>query len=195
MNIFDYSEDDLHGIIHDVCQQLVSAETGSDAVSVIIHALRRFTIFDLARVGANIRSEVEKLPEPYKSRYRVYAHDLLDKYHELMSAVKESGSFSITDKALWKEYWASAAEHLMKPDTDPRSCLSNPAGKFFYRLVYGYVMLIAGKPGHPVGTPFPGGWCVKEENGEILCPIRDKEKDLPEALCNYCPAVQDKRCL
>ncbi|HJJ39140.1 MAG TPA: DUF2115 domain-containing protein [Methanocorpusculum sp.] len=195
MNVFDYSEDDLRGIIRDVCQHLAAAESGGEAVSLIIHALRRFTIYDLVKVGASIRAEVEKLPEPYKSRYRTYAQDLLTKYHELMSSIKEGVSFSITDKSLWKKYWQSAAEYLLIRDTDPRSQIANPAGRFFYRLVYAYVMLIAGKPGHPVGTPFPGGGRVREENGEILCPIRDKEKDLPEALCNFCPAKQDERCL
>ena len=199
MNLFDYSDEELLSFAKDTCQSLTDAADGTAAADSILHALQRFTISDLQLIGANIRYEVEKLPEPYRSRYRPYASDLLDKYHECIAAVRAGTRFDITDEELWKSYWCSAAEHLLEDTADttdelPRPCTAGPAGKFFYRLVYGYVMLLAGKPGHPVGTPFPGGWKVLEEDGVILCPIRDKEKDLPQALCNFCPAVQDERC-
>lgn len=200
MNLFDYPDEELLVFAKDTCITLAAAGNGAAALSGILHALQRFTISDLQIIGGNIRYEVEKLPEPYKSRYKPYASDLLDKYHECLAAARSGTCFEITDAELWNSYWLSAAEHLLSgDDTDttdelPRPCTAGPAGKLFYRLVYGYVMLLAGKPGHPVGTPFPGGWKVLEENGVILCPIRDKEKDLPQALCNFCPAVQDERC-
>ncbi|MDO5847451.1 MAG: DUF2115 domain-containing protein [Methanocorpusculum sp.] len=199
MNLFDYSDEELLAFAKEKSQGLAAAVDGAAAAAGILHVLQRFTISDLQIIGANIRYEVEKLPEPYRSRYRPYASDLLDKYHECIAAAKAGTRFEIIDEELWKSYWYSAAEHLSEDTEDftdelPRPCTSRLAGKFFYRLVYGYVMLLAGKPGHPVGTPFPGGWKVLEEKGVILCPIRDKEKDLPLALCNFCPAVQDERC-
>ena len=195
MNVFDYSEEELRLLAENTYRTLAETISGTEAVLCIQKALQQFTIYDLQTIGANIRFDVEKLPEPYRSRYRPYSTDLLDKYHEFFSTVRTGCSFEITDTALWKEYWQTASEQILIPDTDENSlrpCSGSPAGKLFYRLVFGYVMLIAGKPGHPVGTPFPGGWKVREENGVIVCPIRDKEKDLPQALCNFCPAVQDE---
>ena len=167
---------------------------------VLKKALERYTIFDLQRVGGTIRRETELLPEPYRSRYRPYSIDLLNQYHAFLSDVRsgKSKQREILDRKLWDEFWKNAEESCFSDEVSKNSQevgIGTPAGKLFYRLVYGYAMLIAGLPGHPVGMPFPGGWTVKEENGKILCPIRDKEKDLPQALCNYCPALQDESCL
>jgi len=193
VNFFDHTGEDLKKTAEEHCHNLAGAEDGTAAVSLIVQTLRQFTIYDLQRIGANIRAEVQKLPTGYKIRYLPYAMDLLNKYHELTSAVKDNTTFTIPDKNLWKEYWTCAAEHLMKDEPDTRFGITHPAGKLFYRLIYGYTMLITKKPGHPIGTPFPGGARVTEVKGRILCPIRDKEKDLPEALCNFCPATQDER--
>ena len=49
-----------------------------------------------------------------------------------------------------------------------------------------------GEPIHPVGTPFPGGFEVKYEDDIYLCPVKDKQKDNPNAVCGFCIAEQDK---
>ena len=199
-NVFDYPKEQLAELIAETSAELLAAESAKDAVPVIKKALEKYTIFDLQRIGGNIRREVEVLPEPYRSRYRPYSQDLLTQYHAFLADVRsgKAATGAILDRKLWNEFWGRAEESSFSEEVSknaPEAGLGNPAGKFFYRLVYGYAMLIAGLPGHPVGMPFPGGWKVLEEGGEILCPIRDKEKDLPQALCNYCPAIQDKRCL
>lgn len=199
MGLFQYSTSAIRDFISETSESLRVAATGNDAVVLIEGALRRYTVFDLQRIGGAIRLEVEKLPEPYRSRYRPYSGDLLTQYYEFLSDVRKKKPippthYKILDSELWDEFWSRAKDSCFLEQTSenyPDIGLDNPAGKFFYRLVYGYAMLIAGKPGHPVGMPFPGGWKVKEEDGVILCPIRDKEKDLPQALCNYCPAKQD----
>ena len=63
--------------------------------------------------------------------------------------------------------------------------------QLFYYLLSAFTMFVLDEPGHPIGTPFPGGFRVKKENGEILCPIRDKEEEILHSICNFCPAVQD----
>ena len=199
-NVFDYPKEQLAELIAETSAELLAAESAKDAVPVIKKALEKYTIFDLQKIGGNIRREVEVLPEPYRSRYRPYSQDLLTQYHAFLADVRsgKAETGAILDRKLWNEFWGRAEESSFSEEVSknaPEAGLGNPAGKFFYRLVYGYAMLIAGLPGHPVGMPFPGGWKVLEEGGEILCPIRDKEKDLPQALCNYCPAIQDKRCL
>ena len=192
VNVFDYSDEELYRFATETGEQLARTSDGSEAVAIIAAALRRYTIFDLQTIGANIRFEVGKLPEPYRSRYLPYAQDLLDRYDAFVA--RGNGHPVISDVELWKSYWnvGIAAIFSCEPvKDDPRPALTSAAGKLFYRLVYGYTMLIAGKPGHPIGMPFPGGWSVTEENGVIYCPLRDKEKDLPHALCNYCPAEQN----
>lgn len=199
-NVFDYAKEQLAELIQTVSADLLAAESAKDAVPLIRKALEKYTIFDLQRIGGNIRRETEVLPEPYRSRYRPYSTDLLNQYHAFLADVRsgKAENGAILDRELWDAFWTRSAESCFSEavsENSPEAGLGNPAGRFFYRLVYGYAMLIAGLPGHPVGMPFPGGWKVIEENGVILCPIRDKEKDLPQALCNYCPAKQDENCL
>jgi len=45
---------------------------------------------------------------------------------------------------------------------------------------------------HPVGTSFPGGFKLKFENGEYLCPVKEKNMNTPGALCRFCVSKQDK---
>ena len=199
-NVFQYSKSELAEFVKSVSAELLAAKNAEEAVPVLKRALEKYTIFDLQRVGGTIRREADLLPEPYRSRYRPYSMDLLNQYHAFIADVRsgKAKQKEILDRNLWDEYWRRAEESCFSDEVSknsPEVGVGTPAGKLFYRLVYGYAMLIAGLPGHPVGMPFPGGWTVKEENGKILCPIRDKEKDLPQALCNYCPAVQDESCL
>ncbi len=197
MNVFAYSEEELRRFSEETCSRLASVTDGAEATALLADTLRKYTIFDLQTIGANIRFEVERLPEPYRARYRPYAQDLLDQYHGFVSHPPKN--VEITDLQLWEEYWEKGTSVLFseeRAENDPRPALANPAGKLFYWLVYGYAMLIAGKTGHPVGMPFPGGWRIYEDHGKIYCPIREKEKNLPQALCNYCPAEQDpKYCI
>ncbi len=51
-------------------------------------------------------------------------------------------------------------------------------------------MFVLDEPGHPVGTPFPGGFVVEKRGNEYFCPIRDKEEDVWYSICNFCPAKQ-----
>jgi hypothetical protein len=51
-------------------------------------------------------------------------------------------------------------------------------------------MLVLDEPGHPAGTPFPGGDEVEFTNGVYYCPVRDKAGDVDAALCPFCPARQ-----
>ena len=199
-NVFQYPDLELAELVRAVSAELLAAKTAEEAVPILKRALEKYTIFDLQRIGGAVRLETERLPEPYRSRYRPYSQDLLNQYHAFLSDIRsgKAAAGEIRDRNLWDEFWRRAEESCFSEavsENSPEVGIGTPAAKFFYRMVYGYAMLIAGLPGHPVGMPFPGGWKVLEEGGEILCPIRDKEKDLPQALCNYCPAVQDKRCL
>jgi uncharacterized protein (UPF0305 family) len=54
----------------------------------------------------------------------------------------------------------------------------------------GFAMFVEGGPGHPVGTPFPGGFVVEKRGEEYYCPLREKEEEVLFSICNVCPAKQ-----
>ena len=64
-----------------------------------------------------------------------------------------------------------------------------------YKNVSIYTTFILEEPIHIVGTLFPGGFRVKLENGTYYCPVKEKQKDNPGAVCGFCIAEQDEDVL
>lgn len=59
-------------------------------------------------------------------------------------------------------------------------------------VVSTYTAFVKEESIHPVGTRFPGGFTLRLVDGIYLCPVKDKQKDTPSALCRFCVSVQDK---
>jgi uncharacterized protein (UPF0305 family) len=60
-------------------------------------------------------------------------------------------------------------------------------------IIATYTTFIREESIHPVGTKFPGGLQIKYEDGKYLCPVKDKQKKNPSALCRFCVSVQDTK--
>lgn len=61
-----------------------------------------------------------------------------------------------------------------------------------YKIMSLYTTFIIEEPVHPPGTPFPGGFKVRYENGTYFCPVKEKQKNNPGAVCGFCIAEQDR---
>lgn len=64
-----------------------------------------------------------------------------------------------------------------------------------YKIVSIYTTFILEEPIHIVGTLFPGSFRVKLENEIYYCPVKEKQKDNPGAVCGFCIAEQDEDVL
>jgi uncharacterized protein (UPF0305 family) len=64
-----------------------------------------------------------------------------------------------------------------------------------YEVVSLYTTFILEEPIHIVGTLFPGGFRVKFEENVYYCPVKEKQKDNPGAVCGFCIAEQDEDVL
>lgn len=60
------------------------------------------------------------------------------------------------------------------------------------RIISIYTTFIREESIHPVGTKFPGGFTLRYENGQYLCPVKEKQLKNPSALCRFCVSVQDE---
>jgi len=78
-----------------------------------------------------------------------------------------------------KKYWDMAGQQCGEDDGG-----GAPA------ILAGFCMLVLNEPGHPAGTPFPGGDSVQFTHGVYYCPVREKAKDVDAALCPFCHALQ-----
>ncbi len=196
MNLLSFSDGESKFFVGQAVEGLKKVRGGREAAERIGAVLARYTVFDLQYIGGGIQREVRKLPGPYRRCYEPYSADLMSQYHAVMTRFRAGGfaDVPIQEPELWCQYWDVTAVQCFvrgRSGNDPFPQVDHPMSRLFYRLVYGYVMLIAGGYGHPVGMPFPGGARVRREGDRVFCPIREKERDLPSALCNFCPAEQD----
>lgn len=60
-----------------------------------------------------------------------------------------------------------------------------------YKIMSLYTTFILDESVHPPGTPFPGGFMVKFEGNKYICPVKERQKDNPGAVCGFCIAEQD----
>lgn len=64
-----------------------------------------------------------------------------------------------------------------------------------YQIISLYTTFVINEPIHIVGTEFPGNFKVKYDKGKYLCPVKEKQKDNPNAVCGFCIAEQDPDAL
>lgn len=60
-----------------------------------------------------------------------------------------------------------------------------------YQIISIYTTFVIDEPIHIVGTVFPGNFKVRYVDGKYLCPVKEKQKDNPNAVCGFCIAEQD----
>ena len=113
----------------------------------------------------DILVELEKLSENSEIR-RSQIMEILKKYARIIS---------VQDLMLATAYISDA-----KDDKFP----------LIYVITALYTTFILEEPIHPVGSEFPGNLSVEEIDGEYFCPVKDNQKDNPNAICHLCLAEQ-----
>jgi uncharacterized protein (UPF0305 family) len=185
--------------IREAVSRFRAAETKGALGILLAKEVLTYTLFDLQIIGGRLNSEIEKLPSPYREAIRPYFREqLFGKHHRLIGAYR-TGAFArmntpLRDRELFQKFC----------DIIPEGCFSwndvhernpyfrNPKNRLFYYLIAGFTMFVLDEPGHPVGMPFPGGFTVEQRGSDYYCLIRDKEKEVPYSICNFCPAIQQE---
>jgi uncharacterized protein (UPF0305 family) len=163
--------------------------------------VQTFTVFDLQIIGGRLNSEIEKLPSPYREAIRPFFREqLFGKHHTLLEKYR-SGAFTrmdvpLRDEDLFKKFCDIITQGCYSKDDihERNPDFRNPKNRLFYYLIAAFTMFILDEPGHPVGMPFPGGFVVEQRGRDYYCLIRDKEKEVPTSICNFCPALQKENC-
>ncbi|MDD1724248.1 MAG: DUF2115 domain-containing protein [Methanospirillum sp.] len=180
-----------------VAQLLASARTKGELGQILAEEITRYTLHDLQVVGGRLHAELVRLPRSYRDKVGPYMTDqILGGYHRFITSYR-SGLFTtmkepLADRENFIRFCAMIPEGCSRrDDTLQRLPVTfTTRHRLFYYLIAAYTMFILEEPGHPVGTPFPGGFNVENRNGTFYCLIRDHEKEVPYSICNFCPALQ-----
>jgi len=163
---------------------------------VLCKEILRLNIVDLQRMSAAIEKEVDKLPSPYREKIHPYfLEQFFGRYFRVLK-MHDEGKLEgldgdIADKKLFGEY-CTMLTGLGGDGRSGEGLGLEPAYGGYYHLISCFAMFVQDEPGHPVGTPFPGGFMVERRSDGYYCPIRDKEKDVSFSICNFCPAKQSE---
>lgn len=162
----------------------------------LIGEILRLNITDLQRMSEAIEKEVDKLPSPYKEKIHPYfLEQFFGRYFKAMNMHNgdklECLEGDIADIKLFREY-CTMLMGLSSEGRPGEGLGLEPGYGGYYHLISCFAMFVLDEPGHPAGMPFPGGFTVERKDDGYYCPIRDKEKDVPFSICNFCPARQSE---
>jgi uncharacterized protein (UPF0305 family) len=180
------------------CRRISAARTRGEAGTLMAQEISTFSLFDLQVIMGRLRYEVHRLPLRYRKVAAPYLlAQVVETHHQLLTLFAR-GEFSrmvqsIREKDLFDAYFSMVPDGCFVFDSHREYLpqFHSPRHRLFYYILAGFAMFVLERPGHPVGTPFPGGSFVREYNGKYYCPVRDKQKEVFFSLCNYCPAIQD----
>jgi uncharacterized protein (UPF0305 family) len=170
------------------CRELTEATTHGELGERIARLVLVHSPADIQRMKRNFAAKVQDLTPEYRHHLtRKIAEHLLGTYQRIRLA-QQQGMFRTMHEPVAEDkrtYWDMVAIQCRKDEESDA-----PAIRFLKYLLAGYCMLVLDEPGHPVGTPFPGGDAVEFTGGIYYCPVREKANDVDEALCPFCPARQ-----
>ncbi|HIJ06101.1 MAG: hypothetical protein XE11_0288 [Methanomicrobiales archaeon 53_19] len=180
--------------IRRVASDLMKSETRSHLARLIADEICRYTSHDLMQIAAGLRHELQNLPPLYRKAYQQSAHEQIFGTHHRILLMKREGRIDtlpgeIPDPALFTTFCRMVEEACLVPDRSGDVHMT-PMGRLLYYLLSCFLIFVMQESAHPIGTPFPGGMKVELKGGVVCCPVREKEEDVPYALCRFCPAEQ-----
>ena len=168
--------------------KLKSALTIGELGALLSSVVLLYSPKDIQQMRHNFYEKIRNVTPEYRDRlYAKITEHLLGAW-QTIRLMQQQGSFSAMKEpipAVVNMYWDMVAAQCNDTGTDDDIRL-----RFFKFLIAGFCMFIRHEPGHPVGTPFPGGDMVQYIDGVYYCPVREKANDVDAALCPFCPALQ-----
>jgi uncharacterized protein (UPF0305 family) len=160
-----------------------------ELLSVLKKEARLIHIKDIMRASNFLRKDAQYMQSPYREEYiQRFTKAFFARIKNLKDDKKEYDGYIDTDKL--KKLLKVLKNQKMGTKDKGELCFLKIA-----RIISIYTTFILEESIHPVGTKFPGGFTLRYEKGEYLCPVKDKQKDTPSALCRFCVSKQDKSVL
>ena len=170
------------------CRELQDAKTRHKLGEGIARLVLAHSPAEIQRMKRNFETKVKDLSPDYRDQLtKKITEHLLGTFQRIRLA-QQQGTFRSMQSPVLKEqktYWDMVAGQCSEANG-----VDEPALRFLKYLLAGYCMLVLDEPGHPAGTPFPGGDRVELTDGIYYCPVREKANDVDSALCPFCPARQ-----
>jgi uncharacterized protein (UPF0305 family) len=170
------------------CLYLQQAKNRGDLGERIALLVLEHSPVEIERMKQNFSNKIQDITPEYRDRLaKKITEHLLGTYQRIRLFQQQGVSKTLHEPVTeqQKKFWDMAGEQCRGDDGGDSSSI-----RFLKYLLAGFCMLVLFEPGHPAGTPFPGGDSVQFTGGVYYCPIREKANDVDAALCPFCPALQ-----
>jgi uncharacterized protein (UPF0305 family) len=172
--------------IAEECRDLATAGTRGELGTKIAVLVLRHSPSDIQQMKRNFGKKTEDLEPEYRDRLTKKINEHLLGTFQTIRLRNQQGAFGPMKEPvtpLQKSYWEMVVTQCSTGEGNLRI-------RFLNYLLAAFCMFVLREPGHPVGTPFPGGDTVQLIEGVYYCPVREKAGDVDAALCPFCPALQ-----
>ena len=158
----------------------------NDLMKVLKNEARSIHIQEIMKASNFLREDAKFMPSPERDDYIARftkafftrIKDIKDERAEYLGDVDPDKLF---------EFLEIQNQMAQNAQNDDEKCFNRIAC-----VVATYTAFVKEESIHPVGTRFPGGFTLRLVDGVYLCPVKDKQKDTPSALCRFCVSVQDE---
>ena len=157
--------------------------TKTELLNILKKYCKIISPYDLMLATARMREEGKYVQANYREKYlEVYVKYFIMRVKEILD------NNNYLDAPIDKESF-NESFNLLKYQFEKER---NYDDKFplIYIIVSLYTTFILEEPIHPVGSEFPGSLKVEKKEGVFYCPVKDKQKDNKNAICNLCLAEQ-----
>ena len=160
--------------------------TKNDLMIILKKYARNISPYDLMLASARMREDGKYVQSQYMDKYlEIYIRYFIMRMKEVADNNDDMDD-AIDIAALDDSY------PLLQMTFENETISKDKDDKFplIYVITSLYTTFILEEPIHPVGSEFPGSLKVTEENGTYFCPVKDNQKDNPNAICHLCLAEQ-----
>ena len=160
--------------------------TKNDVMAILKKYARIISPYDLMLATARMREDGKYIQSQYREKYlEIYIRYFIMRMKEVAD-----NNENMADEI--DVYTLDEAYPLLVKSFDENRINDNHDDKFplIYVITSLYTTFILEEPIHPVGSEFPGSLKVTEENNTYYCPVKDNQKDNPNAICHLCLAEQ-----
>ena len=164
---------------------LKSAQNRGELGTMISLIVLRNSPMDIGQMLYNFKEKIRDVTPEYRDRLQEKITGHLLGTWQTLRLMQQQGAFAHMKEPVPAEvntYWDMVAVHCGSESDESRL-------RFLKFLIAGFCMFVRHEPGHPVGTPFPGGETVQYIDGTYYCPVQEKANDVDAALCPFCPAL------
>jgi uncharacterized protein (UPF0305 family) len=160
---------------------------GKNLLTMLKMEARLITIQDIMQASYFLIEDAQYIQGSYRKEYiKAYTTAFITRIKE----VKEHPQYDNTSLDL-QEVQDAVTLLLEQEKQATGENGFDPVFFQIYKIISIYTTFILEEPVHPVGTPFPGGLEVKYDGEKYLCPVKERQKDNPGAVCGFCIAQQD----